>query len=119
MLEQTLEELKVPEDMNALWLTEKYIKKNSWYPVCDEWLQNYSYFLHFEDNRFFGKIPWKSRDEFKPGDIVIFNEFNEWDDKGEYDTDRFYIISKGDIEEYKSGERDLLPVGVVVHPPNP
>jgi len=117
MLEQEVEELKVPKSMNLPWLTEEYIKNNGWYPVCDEWLQNYPLGLQFEDNRLFGKIPWKSRDEFKPGDIIIFNEFSEWDDENAYNTDRFYIIEKEEIEAYQRGERDLLPVGVIVHPP--
>lgn len=118
-LEKTLEKLKVPKYMNLPWLTIEYIKKNGWYPVCDEWLQNHPSNFQFEDNKFFGKILWKSRDEFKPGDIVIFNEFDEWDDEDGYNTDRFLRIYKEDIEAYQYGKRDLLPVGVVVHPPKP
>lgn len=118
MLEKTLEKLKVPRYMNLPWLTEEYVRNKGWYPVCDEWLRNYPERTRFE-NTCFGKIPWKSRDEFKAGDIIIFHEFNEWENNKEYDTDRFIIMEKGEIEQYQRGERDLLPVGVVVHPPKP
>ncbi len=115
-LEQTLEKLKIPEYLDALWLNEEYVKKNGWYPVCDGWLQNYPKEVRFEDTSF-GRIPWKSRNEFRPGDIIIFNECGEQTVNGKYETDRFLRIYKEDIEEYQRGERDLLPVGIVVHPP--
>jgi hypothetical protein len=107
---------KVPEYMDAPWLTIKYVKKFGWYPVPDEWLQHPNY-DKFEDTSF-GKIPWKSRSEYSSGDIIIFSEYFEWkDENGGYDTDRFITIEQEEIGQYKRGERDLLPVGVVIHPP--
>jgi hypothetical protein len=116
MLEQTVGKFKVPKFMNLPWLTKEYVKKNGWCPVCDEWLQD-PYFVQFE-NTCFGRMPWKSRDEYKPGDIIIFHEFEEWEDEEGYNTDRFCVVEKEEIEQYQRGERDLLPVGVVVHPPS-
>ena len=110
-----MEDFKLPEYLNFSWLTKKYVEKNAWYPVCDEWLKNNPENSKFENTEF-GKVPWKSRGEYKPGDIIIFHEFDEWiDENGEYNNDRFIIVEKEDIEGYKRGERDMLPVGVVVH----
>ena len=108
-INQTVEKLKVPKDLNAPWLTAKYVANNGWYPVCDEWLQN--------PEASHSPIPWKSRSEFRPGDIIIFDEYEERTLNGKYDTDRFMVVGKEDIEEYERGERGLLPCGVVVHPP--
>ena len=110
------EELNVPESLDASWLTIEYIQKNGWYPVCDEWLQHYPDGMHFEDTGY-GEVPWKSRSEFKEGDIIIFDEYREWEDEGKYETDRFMRVEKEDIEEYERGERDMLPCGIVVHAP--
>ncbi len=112
-----MSKLEIPEYMDAPWLTNEYVGKNGWYPVCDESLKQYS-----KDNRFvttiFGDLPWKSRKNFKPGSIIIFSEYEEGkDNEGKYETDRFLTIDREDIKEYKRGERDLLPVGIVVNPP--
>jgi len=116
LLEQTLEELKAPEYLDAQWLNREYVKKNGWYPVCDEHLQNSPEEMRFE-NTSFGELPWKSRSEFREGDIIIFNEYEERAVDGKHETDRFIRIYEEDIKAYLKGERSLLPLGVVVHPP--
>lgn len=101
------------------WLTEKYIRENAWHPVVDEWLKDLpENGLSYTESPF-GQVPCKSRDEFKPGDIIIFNEYDEWEDEEDYQTDRFLLIEQEDIDQYLRKERELLPVGIVVHPPQP
>jgi hypothetical protein len=56
-------------------------------------------------------IPCRPRRFLQPGDIIIFFEH-----QGD-DSDRFLEISSEDIEEWKAGERSLLPNGVVVRIP--
>ena len=111
-----MEDLFVPEYLDMPWLTAEYISNNGWHPVPDEWL-NYDPEMQFQDTRF-GSIPWKSRKEFRPGDVIIFDEYNEWlSENGTRCNDRFYTVDKRDIKEYERKKRLLLPVGVVVHPP--
>jgi len=102
----------VPEDIEAPWFTLEYIRKNAWYPVID------GDKAEFVNTRF-GTIPCKTREEYMHGDIIIYNEFYAFVDKnGEYYTDRFERITIDDVLEMRNGERELLPVGVVVHAPS-
>jgi len=116
MLIDQREELKVPEYLNIPWLTTEYVKNNGWYPEPDEVLEQILPAFRFVMTKF-GEIPIGSRDEYRPGDVILFEEFDEWEDGDRYNTDRFYVLEAEDIEQYRRGERDLLPVGVVVHPP--
>ena len=115
MRRQNSEDLKVPEYLDAPWLTRAYIENYGWHPVPEEWLDLPG---ARSENTEFGEIPWASRREFRTGDIVVFGEFAEWaDEKGQHHTDRFYVIREDDIENYKQTKSGLLPCGVVVHPP--
>lgn len=116
-MEENKRKLKVPKFMNMPWLTRDYVMKNAWYPVCDEWLQNSPKKSQYNIESEFSRVPWRSRSEFKSGDIIIFNEYDEWEEDGEFYSDRFLIITEEDIREYHEGARNLLPVGVVVHSP--
>ena len=110
--------LKVPDYLGASWLTGEYVSTYGWWPVPDEYFQQHPEYEWFQDTPF-GVLPWKGRDELKPGDIIIFNEYDEWtDERDVYKTDRFLPVDEQDIEEYRRGEHDMLPVGVVVHPPS-
>lgn len=116
-----MNEFRVPEWLKKRypWLTEEYVRKNAWHPVVDEWLKDIPGGSLFNTESQFGQVLCKGRDEFKPGDIIIFNEYDEWEDEDGYQTDRFLLIEQEDIEQYQRGERDLLPVGIVVHLPDP
>ena len=116
MLEETVREFKLPAWLDAPWLTEQYVRENAFYPVCCEELLRTPIPLRFKETQF-GNIPIKHRDEFRPGDIIIFNEYNSWTENGEYATDRFLRIHEEDIEDYLDEKRSMLPVGVVVHSP--
>lgn len=95
--------LNHPSKVGESWLTKAYIAEHGWIPMPDE-------LLEFPNNyklahTFYGALPCKSRDEFRAGDVIIFED-------GDICT-----IMDDDIEQYKNGERELLPCGVVV--PNP
>ena len=117
-----MREFRVPEYLKEKypWLTEKYVRENAWHPVVDEWLKDLPEDSLFNTESPFGHVLCKSRDEFKPGDIIIFNHYDEWEDEEEgWQTDRFLLIEQEDIDQYVRNERELLPVGVVVHFPQP
>ena len=110
------------------WLTEAYVRANAWYPVSHLVREeNPRYMYH----RMWGKLPCKSITEYRSGDIIIFNVYDE-----EMPYDRFRTISQQDIDDLFSGPPSnapiktkeefiaslfettrLLPVGVVVHQP--
>lgn len=91
------------------WLTEDYVKKNAFHlePFTIEEMEKRKPL--FLKHRQWGNIPCKSRDEIRVGDIIIFDEYEE--------TDRFLEVDYEMIQEYWQGKDNLLPVGVIVHPP--
>src|SRR3989344_983101 len=105
-------ELKLPYWMgeHRPWLTSSYVQTHGW--VVSSNVERGA----MQDTNF-GHLPIKNRVSFQPGDIIIFNAYDEKEtDKG-YETDRFYEISEEDIDSMRMGERELLPVGVIVRPP--
>ena len=101
--------LQIPTDLDVPWLTWSYVTQNAFYPVPK--------IRSATQETCFGRVACATRDEIRAGDIIIFNEFDEWSLEGKYDTDRFHRITEDEIEAYLRGEKDLLPNGVVVHPP--
>lgn len=100
------------------WLTEDYVKKNAFHsePFSVEEMEKKKPF--FLKHRQWGNIPCKSRDEIRVGDIIIFDEYEEKNTGQEnFETDRFSEVYDEMIQEYWQGKNDLLPVGVIVHPP--
>jgi|GEM_PF-3024133 len=129
------EQLIVPVYLNLPWLTERYVRLNAWQPVC-HWVPDDK--PEFTEHREWGIIPCKSRTEFRAGDVILFDEYNEGEDGGEYWNNRFYRVSQEHIDKIFGGrplnlgrrtttkrelietiamETTLLPVGVAVHPP--
>jgi len=109
--------LRIPEYIALPWLNESYVRENGFVPDIQHSLDD----MAGSNIRFartaFGDMPCMPRTEITPGDIVIHDCFTERFIKGEFSTDRFYRITEDDIQEWLDGKRDLLPVGVVVHPP--
>lgn len=102
----------VPMSLEAPWLDGEHIRGYGWYPVPDG------------DPRIdtmvrtpFGYVPALVRGNYRPGSIIIFFDYVEWFESGFYRTDRFLRVDQEDIEAWKRGERDLLPNGIVVPPP--
>ena len=97
-----------------------YLKKLGIEFVADEeWVNKHSFYPSTEDNGFLDDtaIPIKSRDNIEEGDVIVFFDYDEWYENGEFRTDRFYIVSKEHIEEYRKGKADLLPNGIVIKNP--
>ena len=118
-------ELKVPEFLNAPYLTEEYIKENGWYPVPDKWFNNqapeklpYSPFFEYDDKgriykkTEFGNIPCRGRSEFKVGDIMIIQDY-----RGPDINEKFIRLEQEHIEAHERGQWDMLPDAIVVHEP--
>ncbi|MBN1160066.1 MAG: hypothetical protein JXA43_02385 [Candidatus Diapherotrites archaeon] len=103
--------LNVPDYLNAPWLTRDYIENWGWVPTSGD------VDLKPVTETPFGELPLKSRDEFKAGDIIIFYDAEEREVDGKIETDRFITVEQCEIDLYKQGKADLLPHGVVVHPP--
>lgn len=93
-----LDSLKMPRFLGDSWLTEQYIKRYGWYPVPRGCASGYT-------ETSFGKLPCKDNYEYLPGDVIVF-----------YDGETLTITNK-DLDDWKKGERDMLPCGVVVHKP--
>ncbi len=113
---------EAPEFLQAPFLTREYIEKNGWYPVPDEWLQGPKGFvdstflrdsegnLHKETE--FGIVPCRSRDEFRPNDIVILQDY-----KGNNENEKYFRIEQDHLQAYEAGRWNLLPDAVIVHEP--
>jgi len=110
---EIVDKFEVPWFLNAPWLTEEYVRGNAWHPVPELLLED-----GIHHHRKWGAIPARSRNEFRAGDIIIFDEWNHnFDEHDRYESDRFYTVTERDIQDYLDCGRDLLPSGVVVHPP--
>jgi len=128
------ENFSVPAYMNLPWLTERYVGLNAWLPVA-RWIPDDK--PEFAEHSQWGIVPCKSRTEFRAGDIIVFDEYDDRIENGEYCSGRFYRVPQEHIDELffgiplnlKKRTKDelkmiiakrtcLLPVGVVVHPPS-
>ena len=108
---------RVPDYINAAWLNEEHVVKNGFVPEAPKCLEDYQGGTMRYQKTPFGNIPVRSRTEITAGDIVIFDSFEQFEDTRGYFTDRFYIITKEDMQEFYDKQRELLPCGVIVHPP--
>ena len=99
---------------------EKYVKELGIPFLLDEdWVDKHSFYPSDVDGGYYGEtaLPIKSRDNIEEGDVIVFFAYDEWEDNGKFRTDRFYIVLEEDIKQYKRGERDLLPYGIIVKNP--
>ncbi|MCK4781423.1 hypothetical protein KAS79_00660 [Candidatus Parcubacteria bacterium] len=92
------------------WITSEYAEKNGWY-VCSCSKENKcpggECEFAISDDRV---IPCLPRHLLRPGDVVIFFDYIE-------EGDRYYLLNKEDIREWKEGSFSLLPYGIVVRAP--
>ncbi len=104
------EEFVVPDYLNVPWLTFNYVSKYGLVPD--------SIGKGIKET-IFGWLPAKTTANYNAGDVIIHDEYYQSvSNEGDYQTDRFAIITIDDILEHKNGLRSLLPCGVVAPKPN-
>jgi len=110
-IEKLIDENKIPRNLNAPWLNDEYVKKYGWFPVKyeSEFINEVTGYVDTE----FGSLPCKDIRSAKPGDIVMFFEYEEELDENEPYSDRFEVITDSFWEEILQNMRGA-PNGIII-----
>ena len=122
-LKRIMDPEKIPERIKVSipWLNEDYVRKHGWVPDKNREVDmNYDLCIQMGipcksldkiigfENMGAGFLPVRDIRCIKQGDVIIFHDYDEWGENGNYDSDKFQVVNENFYNSIKNNGWEVL-----------